>query len=301
MRAVEGFLREGTPLPGAVRSLPEPWRELALRAGLAARWRRHRGRVRHNLAGFTAGPACSEPGWLMAKLASSMARAVSLAAHRGGRDWLAAGDPGGDVLLHQATQALSAGRGLVVVSAHLGFWQLPLAAAARLAPTWLLEPSGRRVRLLLGGPTCPGASDRIGSRERDGWSTAMEALAQNQIVAALPDQPQRGDRWQPVSLLGRQVRLPSAAVELAALSGAPLLPVFCRLQAGHPHVACGTLSGPEAPTRLALQHVADAISDAVAAAPEQWLGWLLPWAEPARVRRSAPLVPARQRLVFAGA
>src|SRR5436190_19392872 len=103
MSSAERFLRDGMPLPAASRAVPGTWREVALRAGLSLRWRRWRGRVRHNLAGFHEAGLEIEPLRLISRLASNMASVVSAGASLTEIDRWARQTEGAETLLETAT------------------------------------------------------------------------------------------------------------------------------------------------------------------------------------------------------
>jgi lauroyl/myristoyl acyltransferase len=278
------------PIAGAARALPDPWCGLALRAGFGFRWRRHRGRVRHNLTGFRSPVSPREAERLIGRLAGNMADVVVYARRRAGQP-----APGPDVAgvpaAHAAIAAgLAAGRGLVVVTAHLGCWPLALRIAGQAAPCWLLDAP---MRFLAPAPdpfARPDPHEPLLRQRPDGEKQALAALRDQQVVAVLPDVPQRGRFGEPVSLLGRQVRVTAAAAILAGTARAPVLPLFCTMQEGQARVWSGPLL-PPSPTH---QQIAAAVEPAILEHPEHWLGWLYRWGEAERLRRpSTRAVPAR--------
>jgi KDO2-lipid IV(A) lauroyltransferase len=132
--------------------------------------------------------------------------------------------------------ALALGRGLVIVTAHVGPWDvasrvLPEVASGRdVMVVMLAEPDAHARRL----------HDRL--RERSGTRVvhvgehALDALPllrhlkQDGIVAMQLDRRLRGGRSIDVSLFGRSFEVPEGPFRLAALAGAPVVPLFARRQ-----------------------------------------------------------------------
>jgi lauroyl/myristoyl acyltransferase len=319
LRAVERFLRDGTPMPRAARALPPPLQQLALQAALAVRWRRWGDRVRHNMIAFLGVDSQREARRLLGGLSATMAEVACLGCRPHHARCRADDLLGWHELDAAAASSLGRGRGLVVASAHLGYWHLPLHLLAGRAPVWLMDPWPATLRPL--SPMGPGRSAAPASRpfparpgqtrashaRMDGWTLALEALDRNEIVAVLPDLPRRGGRSEAVTLMGRQVRVAAAPAVICHLTGAPLLPVLCALDAGRASIATSepieaawdavALAGPS----VMMQRLAEVFSAAIRDLPGQWLGWIHPWAEPVRPR-ARPLAPAhRSRVALVGA
>jgi lauroyl/myristoyl acyltransferase len=317
VNSVEQFLREGTALPAGFRGMPEPCRTLALQTALRIRWQRYQGRVRHNLIAFGEMEGPRESRTLLAGLARRMAVVASLSSVDPGATRASRWE-GSDELLAEANGALAAGRGLVVATPHLGYWQLPARVLARATRTWLMDSCAARLRPVSEGasaPPSPRPDDcsnipevlrRAYPVEVDGWTLALEALARNEIVVCAPDLPRPGSRSEAVWLLGRRVTMPAAPAFLAQVAQAPLLPVLCPLERRRPRLACGGLlpavpgDGWPSATAQSLQQLVDVFSEAIQGYPDQWLGWIHPWTEPVRLRGSRPTPAARPQLAMAG-
>jgi KDO2-lipid IV(A) lauroyltransferase len=135
-------------------------------------------------------------------------------------------------LEHLAT-AERMGRGLVVVTAHLGNWELGgrLLAGTVTRPTHVVvaperDPAVERFLRAESGPvrfvTRTGPTDVL---------PLVGALKRNEVVALQGDRALggRGDRLQP--FFGAPAAFPLGPFLLARAAGAPVLPAFCLLRA----------------------------------------------------------------------
>lgn len=178
--------------------------------------------------------------------------------------------------------ARRAGGGAVLVTAHMGSFEVGLAA---------LRGVEGRVHVVFKRDTFP-AFDRIRSRCRamlgvyeapvdDGLTTLMnlrDALRADEVVVMQGDRAMPGQRSQVVPFLHGHLRLPIGPVKLARLTGSPLVPVVVvRAQGGRfrVHLCEPIRIDPAAPDAdgvdPALLAVARAIEPFVARYPEQWL------------------------------
>jgi KDO2-lipid IV(A) lauroyltransferase len=124
--------------------------------------------------------------------------------------------------------ALSAGRGVILATAHRGNWELPalllgslgyrLGVVAGIQMNPLLTDEVKRVKETRGieviGPEKP-------------YRKLYRVLGEGGIVALLLD----GDVFtggSPVEIFGRKVSLPRGAARLAERTGAPVLGAYCR-------------------------------------------------------------------------
>ncbi len=126
-------------------------------------------------------------------------------------------------------EAYARGRGVVLVSAHLGPYEIIVQRLAamgisvlipveRIEPPELLEMvcagrGARGVRVMPVGPNTFGAM--------------ASTVKQGGVVVVVSDRDLAG-RGEPVCFFGRRVTLPSAAVLLALRTGAPLMGAFAR-------------------------------------------------------------------------
>lgn len=172
-------------------------------------------------------------------------------------------------------EALSGGRGCVLVSPHLGdinyYAELFLAAGypvnvvvEQLEPPALsdlmVRLRGRReVGIIVGGP---GALRQI-----------YRALDRNEIVAIISDRDLRGDGL-PVRFFGRQARMPGLAFAIAARRGVPVVfGTAVRLRPNHVVSDVRPPFVPTANTQLHVQQMADVFEQFIRRFPDQWLAF----------------------------
>lgn len=179
--------------------------------------------------------------------------------------------------------AISAGRGVVLVTAHTAGWESagPLLArdyALRIMLVMEAEADARAREL----------SDR--ARERAGVAIAhvgdplaslplLRHLRSGGVVALQLDRAPAGMRTRAVRVLDEPGVVPEGPFQLAQLSGAPVLPVFCAregfrryvVQAFEPRTLPRRAS--EAERDEAAQHVASCMSRFLRAHPTQWFNW----------------------------
>jgi KDO2-lipid IV(A) lauroyltransferase len=184
--------------------------------------------------------------------------------------------------LDRLQRALAPGRGLLVLGAHLGNWDLLACAAARcgvkvnvvtrsikstwLNRYWMSQRAACGVRLL------PASGS--------GWAV-VAALRRNEVVAMVLDQHEPGGLVVP--FFGRPAATGTGLARLARATGTPVLPAFLlresaggrpgyRLELDAPlHVA--RTADREADLLEATRRMTKVVEDHVRACPEQWL-WL---------------------------
>lgn len=175
-------------------------------------------------------------------------------------------------------RALSAGRGLLVATAHLGSWEMFGAAMAQRVPLHAV------VRPLRGGLNARlvEARERAGLRlipARGALSGMVAALRRNEVVAMLVDQAIGGKHALFVPFFGRPAATTPALSMAALRTGAPTLVVVALREGGRLRFR---VEGPfeVTPTgdrqRDLWSHTAAvtaAIERIIREAPEQWL-WL---------------------------
>lgn len=214
----------------------------------------------------------------------------------------------GDEVLVELRRLLAARRGLIVLSAHLGFWDLLACAAARAG-----LPVNVVTRQLSAGALNRWWMDRRAASGVRLWPARGSALAlaqclrRGELVAMVLDQHQPGGAVVP--FFGRPAATARGLAQLARLSGAPVLPAFMVQREGGPGVELGPVlrfdgapasaergdSGSRCqPTRLELRQAEDRFTAVLTALieqqvrrfPEQWFWvhrrWKVPSAPPPR-------------------
>ncbi len=181
---------------------------------------------------------------------------------------------------------LAEGRGLIVLTLHLGNWEIGLAHLAAL---------GHKVNVVMRPEDSEGARFEERTRAATGvrvvpsgesaWNglELLLALRRGEIVAIQGDRA-FGPLTERTELFGAPVDLPSGPFALAQASGAPIL-VVCVLIRGHFRyrlVADGPLRvGPgEEGVRAAARDFARVAEKHVAAFPTQWFNFYEVWGAP---------------------
>lgn len=129
--------------------------------------------------------------------------------------------------IERAKSALEAGRGVIFITGHFGFWELhALAHALTLPPTSVLA---RR----LDNPYLHQLLERVrtstGNRviyRKGAVRRVLRALADKESVAILIDQHIQPADAVTVTFFGRPAATTSAVAALALRTGAPVIPVF---------------------------------------------------------------------------
>jgi KDO2-lipid IV(A) lauroyltransferase len=180
--------------------------------------------------------------------------------------------------------ALAEGRGAIVVSAHVGNWEL--LAAATAAEGYPITVVVRRVTDLRFHELIAGFRRAAGLEVllRDAPSfvaRVREALGRRRIVALLIDQDTRGAGVF-VPFFGRPARTPPGPAVLALRARAPVVTAFIqrRPDGGHT-IAFRRVPLPERPGRDAVvgltARLTAAIEDHIRTAPAQWVWWHRRW------------------------
>ena len=178
--------------------------------------------------------------------------------------------------------ARRAGRGALLVTAHMGSFEAGLAALTnaerRVHVVYKRDASGpfeamrARMRRVLGVVEAP-IDDGLAT-----WVNLRRALLDDQVVVMQADRAMPGQRSAVVPFLSGRLRVPTGAVRLARLTASPIVPVFTvRLPSGNfavhlleaiePGLGANAAGGCD-PAVIA---VSRAIESMVAAYPTQWL------------------------------
>lgn len=157
--------------------------------------------------------------------------------------------------------AMASGRGIVLVTSHLGNWEWCAA--------WLAAMTGRRVLTPTGVQLNAAFHPHVAAMKRrhrvevvqarDGYRGLYRSLQRGDIVGLALD----GDVFQSgrrVRLCGRETALGSGAARLAQRTGAVILHLTCvRTGGARFTVVCEPLIGGAAPESVSLEHLDDAV------------------------------------------
>ncbi|MBC7784567.1 MAG: lysophospholipid acyltransferase family protein [Burkholderiales bacterium] len=165
-------------------------------------------------------------------------------------------------------------RGAVLVTAHMGSFEVGLAALRTVEPSIRVvfkrdEFGGfERIRKSL--------RQRMGIIEApidDGWTTLIglrDALGNNEVVVMQADRAMTGQKARAVSFAGGTLRIPVGPVTLARIHGSPIVPVYTvRVGAGRYKVWLEPAIDADAPD--AVEQIGRSIEKFVKDHPGQWL------------------------------
>jgi KDO2-lipid IV(A) lauroyltransferase len=175
----------------------------------------------------------------------------------------------------QVEQALAAGRGLVLLTPHLGCFEIAALYAGRRIPLTVMyrPPKVRWLEPLMIAGREKGAV-RLATADMRGVRTLLKALKRGEAVGLLPDQaPGVGEGvWAP--FFGRPAYTMTLAGRLAQATGAPVIIVFARrLEKGAGYsVSFTPLAEPLADAAgAAARQINAALEDLIRQCPEQYL------------------------------
>jgi len=173
------------------------------------------------------------------------------------------------------------GRGAVLVTAHMGSFEVGLALLASVerpgsvqvvfkrdtSPPF--EAMRARLRALLGVAEAP-IDDGLVT-----WMDLRDALLADGVVVMQGDRAMPGQRSEIVPFLHGRLSIPTGAVRLAQMTGSPIIPVYTvRLADGRFAVYLHAPIDPGIPgsdARSAALAIGQSIASVVGAHPEQWL------------------------------
>ncbi len=180
--------------------------------------------------------------------------------------------------------ALEKGRGAILLTAHLGNWELMGAVVAQSFPLTVVARPTSNVGM---------QNHILRVREHAGLTViskhesaraALELLKKNQILGILPDQ-YAGPTALLLPFFGHPTRMVSAVARLAIISGAPIIPTFSTRR--HPWLADGRIVARVSPgysiendskrrkefVREGTLHTIRDLENIISRYPDQWL-WL---------------------------
>jgi KDO2-lipid IV(A) lauroyltransferase len=188
--------------------------------------------------------------------------------------------------------AADGGRGMVMVTAHIGLYE-----AGSMVPT---AKAARRVHLVREPELDPRAQAFLaetvaavqGVDYRMHFQTGnplqavalVEALERGEIVAIQADRPHAGGRTVAATLFGRAFPLPAGPAVLARTARVPMLPVFA-LREGRrrfrlvfrPPIEVARTADRDADLAAGMAQVAGDIEHAIRRAPNQWFAFRELW------------------------
>jgi len=184
-------------------------------------------------------------------------------------------------------RVLEEGRGALLLTAHLGNWELAGLAMAALG--YPFHAVGRRLRNPRIDAWVRSMRERFGGRvipHRQAVRPVLRALRSGGLVAFLMDQRALSREGVPSVFFGRPVSTNRGLATLALRTGAPVLPAFDRREgAGHvawcePPLEPPPDGPPEQRIREFTRRFDRVIEEAVRRVPEQWFWvhrrWRLP-------------------------
>jgi len=180
--------------------------------------------------------------------------------------------------------ARAAGKGAIVITAHMGSFEIGMAALTqqekRIHVVFQRDAMRNFERLRARFHQRMGIVEVPIGESWTFWMQLRDALAANEVVVLQADRVMPGQRGgQPVPFLGGHMMLPGGPVKLALLSGAPIIPIFAVRTAQGKARIC--IEPPIYPTDVpsGLGQVAAVIEKYVRAYPQQWLVLHKAWCE----------------------
>ncbi len=177
-------------------------------------------------------------------------------------------------LAHRASK-----RGAVLVTAHMGTFEVGMAALRQVEPKVNVvfkrdpfsqfEATRSHVRKVLGVQEAP-IDDGLPNLLR-----LRDALLANEVVVMQGDRAMPGQRSQAVPVCYGHLALPTGPVKLARLTGSPIVPVFVvRTEAGRYTVfLCDPVEVPDTDDAqdIAMTTIGKAMESFISRYPQQWL------------------------------
>ncbi len=197
--------------------------------------------------------------------------------------------------------AKAQGKGLIIVSAHFGAWDIAGVMIASRMPLYVLADTFSDPRM---DELIQGQRSQFGLRilrAEKSPRPILRALKQNDAVAIVADRPMSEGEGVPITFFGRRCYVPGGVAQLALLSGAPVaigcayyddqfsLNYYVRLvETLYPE----RTADREADAIALTQRIYNTLESIIAERPEQWYMFRQFWPAPPATVSSASTAPA---------
>jgi lauroyl/myristoyl acyltransferase len=176
-------------------------------------------------------------------------------------------------------EARAHGKGVIIVTAHFGSWDAAGMVVASHTPLHVVVErfADPRMDALIQAQRAALGMEVLWMEKSP--RQILRVLQQNGVVAIVVDRPLRAGEGTPVNFFGRRCYVPGGVAQLALLSGAAILPGFCRFDevwspAYYPAVLrpiYPEVTGDRrADARALTQRIYDALEEIIGPYPDQW-------------------------------
>lgn len=181
--------------------------------------------------------------------------------------------------LEHIEQALAAGKGCVVSSAHLANWELGAAGLSvmggkKMTVSVAMHRYGKINSLFMRERERMGL--QVADMEKDAARVMLRALRRNEIVGVMGDRDPTAAGVM-VEFFGKGCRFPQGPARLSLATGAPLIPAFCLRRSNDsfsmvflPPIPMAVEGTKDERVRKMTQAFADVIAERIKVHPEQW-------------------------------
>ncbi len=196
--------------------------------------------------------------------------------------------------LQLVKEGLARGKGVIIVTAHFGNWDVAGAMVAAQVPIAAVVETFKdpRVNTLIQGQRAD-KGIRVIPMEGSGARQILTALKRNEAVAIVVDRPMTPKDGVPVTFFGRQTYVPGGVAALALKAGATIIPGFAYyddriLDSYYGKMARPIIAGPvpgksnDEQIVTLTQHIYGALEDIIAEHPDQWYMFRRFWPEEAQ-------------------
>jgi lauroyl/myristoyl acyltransferase len=186
-------------------------------------------------------------------------------------------------------EALARGKGVLLVSAHFGAWDVAGVMVASHCPIHLLVETFDDPRM-----------DRLVQEQRRGLGMEviriektprqiLRVLQQNGVVAVAVDRPLPRGEGVPITFFGQECWVPGGVAQIALKSGAAIIPGFCWYDeqfsptyylGAAPIIYPETTGDRRADAIRLMQRLFDEMEAYIRARPDQWAMFRAFWPEP---------------------